>query len=244
MVKSNNKLNKSTKVGIVKLSILLALVIILPLSAIFVTKMNSDASVPIVAGAAKISTLSQNTNDIDLENSISTLDFSVEDVLYQAETLGYMEILSNMGVSASDFLQVAQSVVDLNSNLINTQSQDDFQSRFLWSGTESNGWYSYNDRTGINRLINEVIIWSALGVTAAIIAACAALVVAMNNAISWWAVIKSFKEIILPVLAFCFGNCASAIVALGTCYDKVDNMQNYGYSRTYFLGVTTGYSAW
>jgi len=240
MKKNGNFVYKSTKVGIVKLGIILALVAIMAVSAVAIVKLNADVGVGtavLSSDIQKAQSYSETVNTSDYVQNIDESDYDT--VLAVAKDQGYIEILNKLGLSEADFYN---SFINL---LSETSKESELLERgFLWSGSEGHGWYSSNNSTGINYLNNEFYAWCIL--TGSVIAMGIAVLIASAIASGGLTLGVALQIIgwIAQAALLVWGNAKSALDCMSECTRKVSLGESYGFSRTYVLGITTGYNAW
>jgi hypothetical protein len=235
------------RVGKVKLSIIMALVVILPIGALMIAVLRSEYS------ATTVQAQLQQEQSSALQDNISSLGIEGKITLSQAELLidlvGLRDLLDEYGIGIEQYQALYNDTVQMASEYSNQVTQhDNLQSRFAW-GSQGYGWYDAKDQTGITILMQEINMWAAVtGVLAAVIIvtgviAFLGLLPSLGLTAAVWLKLTALLGG-LGIWIWVGGPGNEAIRVLDVCKRKSESGQRYGFSRHYAFGITTGYSAW
>jgi hypothetical protein len=241
------------RVGKVKLSIIMALVVILPIGALMVAVLRSEYSATTVQAQLRqehtVDLVSNVNQELQNNNNNNDTNIDWEQVLNVLVDMGWLDELINAGLDMNNIQQLYYADISLANNQYNNDESitaDGVQARF-WSGTERYGWYAHNDKTGIGKLNMELAIWTALGVSAIIVAAQVAIAGILSAIFTLGLsapLIWTLLGVVGGAIAFCWGHANKILQVMDTCLNKALDGQRYGFSRHYVFGITSGYDAW
>jgi hypothetical protein len=231
------------RVGKVKLSIIMALVVILPIGALMVAVLRSKY------GTTQVRVQVQQEQLVDaLDNAQRLTDF--EQILDTATSMGLIDELSQFGIGVEQFRLAyyanVQQATNLATDLDMSVDDDAVSARFL-SGSEGFGWYASNDQRGLEILNNRLWAWALLTAMVLVIAVCVAIAAFFGVMATFGltaAVGYKIATLLAGVAGLCFGIANQIARVFDECNRKSINGSRYGFSRHYVLGITTGYSAW